>query len=468
MLVVENSKLLINPDGSPLERISGFETEYALDCETSGKLTGYQVTRRIAAGALPFFQFHDDGSRRYLDDTHPEFSTPEEISYRRSAHRLLLGHITMANLYRNYSELKKNDFKLTATTLFANTIDILGNSWSSHENILAARGLEPEDYINALATHNLSRIVWSGAGHVLGNRHRTDFRFCLSERAETISELAHSGTTMNRPLVNLKDEALADRTRFRRIHGIAGETVFSPTVNALRQATTSIILRACELGVSFDDLLPDNPPAAMRAISHDPTLRVAVDTIGGQRLTGIELQLRLAERAITAAQHAGYLTVQEAWHGEQWVQLCEDLRTDPASCERRVDWIVKQKFIERALSAKQATGTPHSPFEVAFFTSLKYHRLLPTEGYGMQLIRKGFFDDSPSADVLENGLPLAPTRAALRGEGIRRLQAVNASLSGNWWRIDVGDDYHKQTVTLGDPHQTHNEELETLLDSVAA
>jgi len=468
-MLIDGNKLLVNADGSALDRISGFETEYAINCETTGKLcTPVAASEYVAFHGLPTSAFDEQGARVYLDGTHPEYSSPEEVSYLDSAYRGLLGHVAMASFYRDYSAEVADEMGITATHLFANTCDITGNSWSSHENILARRGLNPQDYIAALAAHNLSRIVWSGAGHVVPRSADDGFRFCLSERAEHIWDLANYQTTRFRPLVNLKDETLGNEALYRRIHGVSGETVFSPTVNALRQATTSIILRACELGIKFDDLLPEEPVQAIRDISHDPSLKQAVRVESGSEYTGIEMQLKLAERAVDAAVNANYITPQEKFYAEKWAGLCEDLRRDPESCVNRVDWILKKKTVEHALEAKQERGHKYSAFEVARFVSIEYHRLLPKEGLGMQAIRKGFFEDSPSAEVLQEGLPLPPTRAFLRADTIRRLRKAHVPYMADWWFMRIGDQEEFHRVNMARPHDSESERMERALERVAA
>jgi proteasome accessory factor A len=418
-------------------------------------------------------QMQATGERIYVDiGHHPELSTAEEISFIGAAHRLLAGHVKMARLYEQSAEVLRErnpGLRLQKVNLIANTTDSSWNSWASHENILAPRSLEPERYIGALAVHRLSRIVWSGAGYIWVSRDGQHFEYCLSEKADQIWDVASTETTRCRPLVNLRDTPYADAERFRRIHGTAGESVVSPFANALRLASESIILRACELGADFSDLMPDNTNKAIRDISHDPSLQAKVRLKDGRLMSGLDLQREVAERSIQAAADADYLTAQEREWGNKWLSVLDDLATDPERCASRVDWVVKRNLVLRELRAKRDSG--QSEAAVAWTKAVEYHRLLPDEGMGMKLLRKGFFEDSPSNAVLEGGLPMPETRARLRGEAVRRLGRLlldedvyfNAT-----WEIIRSEDHPDSVYRLQDPYNTDPSGLNDFLDRIAA
>jgi proteasome accessory factor A len=299
------------------------------------------------------------------------------------------------------------------------------------------------------------------------------YRYSLSEKADHIFELYGDGSTRSRALVHSRDEPLADWKRYRRIHNVTGETVFSAHANALRLASESIILRACELGVSFDDLLPANCFSAMRDISHDPTLKTKVELHDGDPLSGLEIQRALAERAITAATKNDYLTAQEAEWGERWLTILDDLADDPQTCANRVDWVVKQNLIERELAAKRGSGKTDAA--VAQAKAIDYHRLLPYEGMGMKLVRRGYFEDSPTEEVLDKGLPLPATRAKLRGETINRLRQIQATFGPHAdifysldWDIVRWMLYDVSVFEMKDPYATTDERIANFLDTLVA
>lgn len=468
---IETTKLLLDADGAPRDRISGFETEYALNYKSAEAVFPDSTTPHldIVNGLTPRAwratrtQHHPDGTRRYLDvGAHPELATAEDMNYLAATHRLLSGHVAVARAYdaglEAWNTRSSKQLNPKFLSLIANTLNPAGESWASHTSLLTSSALEPDDYTGIMAAHRASRIVWSGAGAVCPD-NRGGYRFEISEKAGQMIVISNGSTTRLRPLVNLRDEPLANHEMYRRVHDVSGESVFSPLANALRLATDSIILRAAEVKVYFDDLIPDSSIRAMRQISADPTLQAKVAMPYGQWYSGVELQMAIAERAIGKASAAGNITAQEADYGERWLALLSDLQKDPALCMRRVDWLVKQRLIERELAAKRGSG--ESEFAVAWSKSADYHRLLPHEGNGMKLLRKGFFEDSPSEDVLDNGMALPETRAKVRGLGIQWLLDQGRDYMADWTMVE--DIKSERTLALLDPYDTDESRIKQYL-----
>ncbi len=484
----ENPKLLLDASGDPMDRVFGFETEYALggkgtivplvldDALSSDNMTvmrfddsqptrpadRYEVTELLARYYVRDnpSHFDRDGARRYIDvGNHPEYSTAEDNIIMDAAYRLLAGHVKTARDFQASAQQTMIDsqagIKVSSVDLVANTITPDGDSWSSHENMLARRELEPIDYIVALAIHRLSRIVWSGAGFVQ-RLPDGDFDYYLSEKADHIWEVANSDTTKRRPLVNLRDEPLADLRLWRRVHNVTGETIFSPLGNALRLATDSLVLRACELGVSFDDLMPENPILAISQISHDPTLKQLVKLENGRKLTGIQLQQAVRARVIDNI--GSYMTEQEKMYAREWGEVLAALEVDPLRCGKFIDWVVKQKLIERELDNRHDSN--ESRAAIAWLKATNYHRLLPFEGSGMRLLRSGFFDNSPTEEQLDGGMPLPNTRAKVRANIVQQIEdaGIEKKLYGvDWESFRIYDpDIHG---VMRDPFSTELRDL---------
>ncbi len=357
------------------------------------------------------------------------------------------------------------------TRLVANTCDASGNSWASHENLLARRDLQPRRYIPPFIVHLASRIVWSGAGRVIPNYDYSSYGYALSEKAPHIWEEVGPDTTVNRPIFNTRDEPLADPENFRRLHIIAGESVMSPFANALRLASGSILLRACEVGVDFSDLELENPVHALKEISSDPTLKRKVRLADGREFSGLDLQMAVAERAIEAAEQEDYLTPQERDWANRWQILLNDLERDPLLCLDRVDWILKRLAVEREVAAMN--GSNKKPGSVAFQKAVQFHRISPNgknEGVGMLMVRKGRYQESPDVSLIENDLPLPHTRAKLRGDIVRKLRELRFLIRGvDWTQVyfnDTRNNWHR--ITLDYPLQSEDDALLESLEGLAA
>ncbi|HSX46627.1 MAG TPA: proteasome accessory factor PafA2 family protein [Patescibacteria group bacterium] len=475
--------LLLDADGQPRDRIVGFETEYGLQCEgiiegrKLKKIDNDDISEEIASMhyRTDHCQYQNDGDRQYVDvGNHPELSTAEETSYLQAAYRLLRGHVKIKQDYARRTNTFLDEMYAefgvpfnVATNIFANTTDLENNSWGSHANILAPSNLPFDDYMTALMVHNVSRIVWAGAGHVVPHADLKGYDYHLSEKAQYIFTLYSSDTVKNRPIVNTRNVPYAAATRYRRIHDATGESIFNPHGNALRLGSTSVILRACELGVDFSDLEPDEPLRAIRNISEDPSLRQLIRLKDGRYYRGTDLQLELAERAFAAAERANYLTEQDKRWGNNWITLVDDLRSDPQKAARRTDWVVKRNLVERQVEAKQGE-TDESPGLVAWHRDAEYHRIGPDEGTGMQLVRHGFYTDAPSEELIDNEMPLPETRAKVRAFALRRLRLASLAYWGGTWEYVAAGEEHYHRYALPEPYDTDPTQIETWLEQQAA
>src|SRR5699024_12878692 len=102
-------------------------------------------------------------------------------------------------------------------------------------------------------------------------------------------------TTLNRPIVNTRDEPHADPTRFRRLHVIIGDANLLEEATFLKLGTASLMLAALEpQHATGRQILPDLQLAdhvrAVRTIRHDPTLQARVALDAGRALTALQIR----------------------------------------------------------------------------------------------------------------------------------------------------------------------------------
>ncbi len=455
--------------GIAIDPIGGFDTEYGF----SARYHKRPIAAESLLGVPAVGRFYADGSRRYVDHTHPEFATAEDIDYLHAAWRVLIGHIIMANMLSEGAEQYPGiDLKL-----FANVTDGKDDAWGAHQSVLAPRTLSPEDYIPALAVHNLSRIVWSGAGLVVRNlKSPRGFDYHLSERADSMRSVSSLDTTSNRGLVNTRDEPLANWSRYRRIHDISGESIFSSRMMALKLASAVMVLKACGFGARYEDILPYDPVVAMRLISRDPTLQTKVATPSGN-FTGIELQEKTLETTVGAIA-ARHMTEQDRKFKAIWESTLAMLKEDPLSVDsqKQHDWAKKLSIIEKAMSKANAK---RSEADIAEIIWLAYSQLLPKFGFGMNAVMNGEFVDSPPREMLEevqNGGPgLVPpeTRAKLRGNVLARLRRDHIELDEgkeHWDEVKIKDKFGLGSLLprfpMMDPFATENRDIEAALQDL--
>ena len=78
---------------------------------------------------------------------------------------------------------------------------------------------------------------------------------------------------------------------------IVGDANMSEVATYLKVGTTAIVLAMIEDDALGDEWLLGNPVAAIRQVSHDPTLRQTIMLRDGRRATALEVQWGLLERA---------------------------------------------------------------------------------------------------------------------------------------------------------------------------
>ncbi len=231
-----------------------------------------------------------NGARYYVDHAHPEISTPEVTTARealvwdRAAEEIVRASmIHVAELLPDGGEI----------IVHKNNSDGKGNSYGCHENYLIAREVPFGRLASQITSHFVTRQVFCGAGKVgceLPGRPNDHVPYQLSQRADFFEEEIGLETTLKRPIVNTRDEPHADAQKYRRLHVIVGDANMSEVATYMKVATTAVVLAMIEDDELGDEWLLGNPVAAIRQVSHDPTLRQTIMLRDGSRATALEVQ----------------------------------------------------------------------------------------------------------------------------------------------------------------------------------
>lgn len=112
--------------------------------------------------------------------------------------------------------------------LFKNNADTHGNTYGSHENYQVSRDLDYALLTEAMVPFLVTRQIICGAGALRSGR------FVLGQRSAFLRDLVSPDTTKSRPLINTRDEPLADPGRWRRLHVIAGDSNLGEATIALK------------------------------------------------------------------------------------------------------------------------------------------------------------------------------------------------------------------------------------------
>ena len=138
------------------------------------------------------------------------------------------------------------------------------------------------DIVRHLTPFFVSRQVFTGAGRVGIGQDGREHGFQLSQRADFFEVEVGLETTLKRPIINTRDEPHADPEKYRRLHVIIGDANLAEISTYLKVGTTALVLSMIEERFITQDLTIDGSVSALRAISHDPTLKQTVTLTDGR------------------------------------------------------------------------------------------------------------------------------------------------------------------------------------------
>ena len=346
--------------------------------------------------------------------------------------------------------------------LFKNNTDSAGNSYGCHENYLVGRGGEFTRLADVLIPFLVSRQIIVGAGKVQMSPRGPVYS--VSQRAEHIWEGVSSATTRSRPIINTRDEPHADAERFRRLHVIVGDSNMSETTTMLKVATTDLVLRMVEAGVTMRDLTLDNPIRAIREISHDMSGRRKVQLANGRELSALEIQAEYFGKAAEFVDRHGLHTPIIDRAMDLWERTLKAVESEDLSIvEREIDWVIKYRLLDRYRSTH---GLSWADPRIAQL-DLAYHDIRRDRGIFYLLERNGAVARvTRDLDVFQaKSVPPQTTRARLRGDFIRKAQERRRDFTVDWVHLKLNDQAQR-TVLCKDPFRSHDERVQRLIDSM--
>ncbi|WP_114559212.1 depupylase/deamidase Dop [Desertihabitans aurantiacus] len=394
-----------------------------------------------------------NGARLYVDHAHPEYATPEVTGPRDAVLWDRAGDLVMLQGARAASRLLGRQVRL-----YKNNTDGKGASYGTHENYLLSRSTPFHRVVVQLTPFLVSRGVLVGAGRVGRGQSSELPGFQITQRADFFEAEVGLETTVNRPIVNTRDEPHADASRHRRLHVITGDANQSEYATWLKVGTASLVLRLVESGGWRDVPALVDPVRAMHVLSHDPSLRATVALEDGRELTALDLQHRVlsAVREHLARHGAG---PEDEEVVAAWQQVLDDLAVDPARCADRLDWVAKQQLVERY---RERDGLGWDAPKLALL-DLQYADIDPERSLYHALRRAGrvrtLLDDAEVERARTE--PPTDTRAFFRGRCMSRFadQVVAASWDSvifqldrhrSWVRLPMADPLRGTRAAVGD------------------
>lgn len=401
-----------------------------------------------------------NGARLYVDHAHPEYSTPEVTNPLDLVRWDKAGELVM--------QAAADRLALVADAprivLYKNNTDNKGASYGAHENYLMRRSTPFADIVRHLTPFFVSRQVVCGAGRVGIGQEGREHGFQLSQRADYFEVEVGLETTLKRPIINTRDEPHADPERYRRLHVILGDANLSETSTYLKVGTTALVLAMIEDRFLGRDLSVDGPVAALRAVSHDPTLQHKLVLANGRRITAIELQTEYLEAArhYVEDRYGADADAQTLDVLERWESVLDRLARDPMLCADELDWVAKYRLLQQY---RQRDGLGWDSAKLQLI-DLQYADLRPDKGLYHRLVAGGrmrrlLTDEAVAAAVHE---PPTDTRAWFRGQCLDRYAGQIAAASWDSVIFDLPGRDSLQRVPTIDPLRGTRASVGELLD----
>ncbi|MCW2747497.1 MAG: proteasome accessory factor PafA2, partial [Nocardioidaceae bacterium] len=345
--------------------------------------------------------------------------------------------------------------------LYQNNVDNKGASYGSHENYLMRRNVPFTQIVEHLTPFFVSRQIVAGAGRVGLRQDGSKDGFQISQRADYFEVGVGLETTLKRPIINTRDEPHSDPSKYRRLHVIIGDANCSETSIYLKMGTTALVLDMIEAGYLPGGLTLDRPVTALHHISHDASLRVAVEREDGRTITALELQ---GEYLTHAQQYVDREGGDEQTKDvlERWASVLERLEQDPMLCKEELDWVAKLSLLE-SYRERDGIDWDHPKLQLI---DLQYHDIRPEKGLYHRLVRAGRMQRLFTHEEILRAVqePPTDTRAYFRGMCLTKYAADIAAASWDSVIFDLPGHSSLQRVPTVEPLRGTKEHVGALFE----
>ncbi len=401
-----------------------------------------------------------NGARLYVDHAHPEYSTPEVttpldiVRWDKAGEQVMLDAAIRAGQVPGAAPL----------VLYKNNTDNKGASYGAHENYLMRRSTPFGDIVRHLTPFFVSRQVVCGAGRVGIGQDGREHGFQVSQRADYFEVEVGLETTLKRPIINTRDEPHADPERYRRLHVIIGDANLAEVSTYLKLGTTALVLAMIEDRFINVDLTVEGSVAALRAVSHDPTLKQLVTLTDGRRMTAVQLQMEYLDLARKHVEDrlGSDADAQTLDVLARWESTLDRLERDPMLCADELDWVAKLKLLN---GYRDRDGLDWDDAKLHLI-DLQYADIRPEKGLYHRLARAGritrLLDDSAIESAMHD--PPEDTRAYFRGRCLEKYADSVAAASWDSVIFDLPGRESLQRVPTIDPLRGTRAHVGDLID----
>ncbi len=227
--------------------------------------------------------FARNGCRIYNDLGHLEISSPsynnplDALAYERASEI----YAFIASREATRSLTKRTFIHKNNVANFFSRGKIFTNTYATHGNIITLREVcrDWDRVERALIPWTISRIIFMGGGDVVsrdvfhdvrikGDEIKDGIKFVISPRAMFVRTKSSLSTTVNRGILNTRDQPHASM-KYWRLHDINYEALRCEYAILMRDLLETMVIRAFELGLLDDAPQIEDPVNTFKSISMD-------------------------------------------------------------------------------------------------------------------------------------------------------------------------------------------------------
>ncbi|MDO5726479.1 MAG: proteasome accessory factor PafA2 family protein [Bowdeniella nasicola] len=468
-----------------LGRVVGIETEYGITSAWTAPATSGEVRQaplNVEDAVKEIFRhtpqrhraahhFLRNGGRLYVDiGSHPEIAGPECLHLDDLLAQDQAGDLILARMLRIANQHLPERIPGARIHLLKSNADSYGNTFGCHENYQFRRdvNLPMGGFVSFLAARQI--LIGAGAlpgGNLSGHTQpltdtttRPLQAMLYSARAEFMKASASADPTHERAFVNTRDEPHADKSRWRRLHVIAGDSAMSEATTAVKVVLGAGVLDQIENhGWDLADIELVDPVAATNAWNLDPLTPMARKR--GSDITCPEL-LEIALEKVAQVQRGDDEMAARALDVAR--RGITALQTgDHSLVATELDWAIKFEILSHiAAQSPQGWMSPK-----VLRTELAFHDISPATGLSARLRKAGLMQtwSTPEAILAATDTPPRDTRAQVRGAFVTAVEETNRVASVGWAHVRL-DRPARPQVDLPEPLQATSEQADALIAEI--
>jgi proteasome accessory factor A len=274
-----------------------------------------------------------NGGRLYMDSGHLEYATAEcrtlesIVAHEVAGERILLAALDELDLRSEIFFVKNNT-------------DYFGNTFGYHENYSLASSPDSPDVVYGMMPFLVTRQLYAGSGMVVTQGDKNDPVYMISQRSSFLeTDLSYRVRFGGRPIMNLRDEPLGDRSR---LHIISGDANRSEYATALKIGTTALVVQLLDDGWE-PELDLSNALRDIKTIAANWEGNWFVEDSNAGKIAATDVQRMYFREAQHRYQDRDDDT---NWTLEEWERMLDTLEYDPYKLSGRVDWVTKLERLQ--------------------------------------------------------------------------------------------------------------------------